>query len=385
MAQGDGESSARSCRRILRALSNSTVGKDVSAMIATLGKPIKLDQRIMRTIAMVGLAMPLFWFLLFSDRGNVIDQENYLNYFEVAGSGYWQELFSDVALDNPLSWLRIFTEEIVWWWWVELLSFLPPEVAVRLTTVAISGMLFVSAFRLRVPVLAWVLWIVLPYTFSVVGYYQIRQGFAFATFIFLGVVFRKYFLGLLIASAIHTTFTVPMLFWGAAKLWRHANLKTLSVVFLSIIIPLVLGVFFDQVAGRRGEQYQIAEGVTSINFAVSMLLMASLPAVLIRFNNLRQQLISVLPLEYLVTYLAALLFLFVSFFMFPIGTARVGYFSGLMAVPLLASINYSGLLVKRPAHYFLLLSLVITYAFWFYQIVVIAKAGFYFCLNVSCV
>src|SRR5436190_20726129 len=79
------------------------------------------------------------------DRGGMIDQINYIDYFANAPDLTWPE-----SLASPESvvagFLRFFTEEAVWLIWTTALGFvLPPDFAVRFTVAVISLLIVLAA------------------------------------------------------------------------------------------------------------------------------------------------------------------------------------------------------------------------------------------------
>ena len=146
------------------------------------------------------------YFLWISDRDNVIDNQEYVVYFSTPGLERLADFWEGLKHGGVKGFANLFTEELFWWCWIVLLSGLDPLTAVRFTTICISILMFAACLTYRNSLLAWMLWLVHPLAFSMVGYYQIRQGFALSIYLGFGAVLGRYGLGLVFAALVHTTF-----------------------------------------------------------------------------------------------------------------------------------------------------------------------------------
>ena len=63
------------------------------------------------------LTIAITIYLLSMDRAQLIDNDNYINYFRFSGFNYWTDIFSWQG-DSFLFFSRFFTEEVGWRFWV---------------------------------------------------------------------------------------------------------------------------------------------------------------------------------------------------------------------------------------------------------------------------
>jgi hypothetical protein len=277
------------------------------------------------------------------DRTFLIDQQNYVDDFSEAATLDWlKSLFQSESLLQGLI-TQVFSEELLWRIWAAVLgSLFDPVSAVLLTASALNLLLVLSVRSLAAPALGVALWIVLPVGFAVTGLLQIRQGFAFAVLLFFALQLRRPVLGALIAAMIHTTFTVALVFSIVAYLFRSRRVLAVSTALLVAFAGAYLGgVLFDMFGGRRLAEYSVVEGATSINYVFGGLV-CMLPSAywFLRAETWGRQGEQARVLSNLaVVHIGSTAFALCSFFMFPLGASRVGYFTLLLLIPILPSLQ----------------------------------------------
>lgn len=189
------------------------------------------------------------------------------------------------------------------------------------------------------PVFGLFLWILIPQALAVVGTYQVRQGFAFSIMLFLILKFNKPVIGCLTASLIHTTFIIPLIY---ALIFNAGRLLKLSIIYLlslylvaTFLLVVNANELFVNYGGRRTEQYLIDEGASSINFVFGALV-HTMPSILYLFQT-RKTLTPTTELAAI--HVGCTVFLALSFFLFPIGTSRVGYFISLFSIAIIPALR----------------------------------------------
>jgi len=187
-------------------------------------------------------------------------------------------------------------------------------------------------YKLRFPIILLMIWILLPTGLSAVGLAQIRQGFAFSIFLFLAVFLSRPLLGALIAALIHTTFFVPLAFILCFVFFKDRRLMLLfAVIFVCIVGIFVGNNYFSMIAGQRVLEYGVdSAGATSINYIFGL--------ILIMIPTVWSMMVKRTWPPILVVHFGVCIWLMMSFFLFPIGTNRLGYYSSLFAVPLVTNV-----------------------------------------------
>jgi len=326
----------------------------------------------------------LIFFLWNSDRDNVIDNQNYLDYFSTSGLEKLADFWDGIKKGDVKSFVSVFTEELLWWCWIVLLSGLDPLTAVRLTTVCISIFIFAACLTYRNSFLGWLLWLLQPAAFSVVGYFQIRQGFALSFFLGFGAVFGRYGLGLVFAALIHTTFLIPLILYSVSRAFNlPQQARAIIVLFAAVILPIILAKAFDEFGGRRFEQYSASEGASSLGFVIANCLLLSLPMFLLFTKKLKGMFPSHM-VDYIINYSGFLVFLVSSFFIFPLATSRTSYYTWLFAIPIIASLDYKFAMRMNFTGLLLFSILSIHFVLLMYTIVKLFFVGKYFCFDLAC-
>ncbi|MEO8296172.1 MAG: EpsG family protein [Burkholderiales bacterium] len=283
----------------------------------------------------------LIAFLIAANRTDVLDNENYLNYFSHNDllTVLWQKIVSEESILK--SFLMIFTEEIFWLVLAHLVgAFLSPAAATVAAVIFLNVAIFLGMSRFKGFPIGVILWIALPMCLSVVGFFQIRQGLAFSVFCLFYFLGGPVVLGAVIASAIHTTFLVPLVIVLMARIFRGER-RPLLFIFACIVvfgaIASLGGILFADFAGRRADIYETDEGVSSFNYLVGVILLAAPSLSLVLSNKDRPVGLSQLGCQLSV---GISIWLIVCFFLFPIGTSRVGYYSAMFFLfPLVMEID----------------------------------------------
>jgi hypothetical protein len=288
------------------------------------------------------LALMMIAWIAGIDRTFMRDQDAYLDYFAEALRGGWlDELFAPgkSLLGSVAS---VFTEELVWRLWTVLLSlFLEPAPAVFVTVLVLNVAIVLSCARLENSVTAFLLWVLLPVGLAVIGVMQIRQGFGLAVMLFSCLVLRRPVMGTLLAASIHTTFLLTFIFVAVwAVLRRRARLALTASALVGAGGALAGAAIFAVFGGRRVEEYSISEGASSLNFVIAALVCA-LPAIERLLFARASSLDSSSPMldALAVSHIGITAFVCTAFFVFPIGTGRIGYMTLLLLVPLLGAVR----------------------------------------------
>jgi len=298
------------------------------------------------SIAYAALALTVIAFALSLDRSNLLDQNEYVDYFIIGPTLDWLEIFAldpDALLSGLIG---IFADEFLWRVWTAVVGWLLEPTTGVLATIFTLNVLMALAFaRLRQSIFALLLWTFLPVGLAVTGLVQLRQGFALSIFFCTALRWRRPLLGLIIAAAVHTTIVVPLGCYAAVRVLR---LKRLPGAFLcaalATAVALVAGALFDIFGGRRLQVYAPDEGATSIFFALgsALLLLPSIwwLAEKPRADEDPQQRMAIDACA--LAHIGTSVFVIVCFFVFPLGTSRIGYFTQLLAIPALCSVRLTG-------------------------------------------
>jgi hypothetical protein len=281
-----------------------------------------------------------------TDRSFVVDNENYVSAFLYAS---WESFFDLFDLSDGLikTFFRIFTEEAGWRLWcafaVTVLN-LSADQATLCTVVLLNLLVILGASRTSRPIVALLVWLLSPIGFALVGFFQIRQGFAFGILVFCAACLRRPILGVLLASVVHTTASVmiPFCAVSAVATRRPSSTGAKYTLPLAVIVPLGMAAagrdMFMEFGGRRVDAYDIEQGATSINFIVQCILTAGAALSVYLLgpsdpqNRAWTSTVSLLHLQ-------TTIFVSVAFFLFPIGTARVSYYVFLLLVLLLGEMS----------------------------------------------
>lgn len=278
------------------------------------------------------------------DRAFVVDQGNYVNNFFWDPTLEWVDRLIPEEFSLKGLVVGIFSEEVLWHVWTTSLGvWLAPTTAVVVTVCVLNLLIALSVVRLPDPVLPLVIWIVLPVGFAVTGLSLLRQGFAFAVMLYITLRFHRPVLGVLVAAAIHTTFALALPFAIIAWLCpRRRFLALVLAVGLGFGVAYAGGLLFEAFGGRRLQTYDANAPDASSIFYLFGALLCCLPAV-IRLTS------SAAPDEtagesraladLAVIHVGIIAFVATSFFVFPLGTGRVGYLSMLLLIPLLPTVR----------------------------------------------
>jgi hypothetical protein len=307
--------------------------------------PASLLRKRSATLLLFGLlALLVACYALLIDRTFLLDQQNYLEDFAEAATLNWaQAMFNDPSLLRAII-VQTFSEEILWQVWATLLGTLfDPTTAVLITVCLLNLFVIAAAERTPGPTLALVLWFALPVGLCVVGLIQLRQGFAFGVMLFFALRLRRPILGTLIAAMLHTTFVVAFVFVVVERVFRsRPPVVALAAAVLVAFTGAYAGsVLFDMFGGRRVLTYSVNEGATSINYVYGGIL-CILPSVYWLLTSRRQELHAEGPAlnSLAVIHIGATAFVAISFFIFPLGTGRVGYLSYLLLIPILPAVLF---------------------------------------------
>ena len=278
------------------------------------------------------------------DRTFVIDQANYLNNFAWDPSLQWVEHLMPGGFSLKSLIVGVFSEEVLWHIWTTSLgSLLEPTTAIIITVCVINLLIALSVVRLPDPVLPLLIWLVLPVGFAATGLSLLRQGLAFAVMLYIALRRNRPVLGTLVAAMIHTTFLLALPFAVIAWLFRRKRLFALSVsAGLGFFVAYVGGMLFAAFGGRRLNTYGVNETeATSILYVIGALL-CSLPSIfrLLTPASSGETAVQSRTLATLaLMHVGIIAFVATSFFVFPLGAGRVGYFATLLLIPILPTMR----------------------------------------------
>jgi hypothetical protein len=300
--------------------------------------PADVRLRLLSLMAFLTLSALIMSALGLGDRTYLLDQDNYVQYFRDTNI-YWFTNLWDGSLTGTIFVIRMVTEELGWRAWVLALNTLgcSPEGGVRITVLALNALMIYL-----------VLWAVIPDALATVGLFQIRQGFAFAIAMYFAFARKQPVRGAALASLVHTTFAYPAIFLIIARLCvkRSQLLNLLSVSAAATTMAVLSSLLFNIFGGRRLVEYDQQENYT-LNYLIALVIFTLIPYLIVRTRDERTE----DPVSASVTrqistmYAGILVFLIVSFFVYPFGMARIGYYSTLMIPFLLPSIRVKNKLV----------------------------------------
>jgi hypothetical protein len=242
--------------------------------------------------------------------------------------------------------IKMTTEEIGWRFWVILLSSMgfEPETGVRITVVALNLLMILALSKTRWPLFSLILWAVLPYGLAIMGLFQIRQGFAFAIAMYFAMNRKQPVRGALIASVVHTTYSIPALFLvlarylGRRKPWVGVSAVTVAAVVMS----LVSAVLFSLYGGRRLNDYGQTETLT-INALIGLVIYMVVPLLVLWNRNaqadMQEPVRAEVTRQLATLHIGLLVFLIVCFFVYPFAMGRIGYYSTLLVPFLLPDVR----------------------------------------------
>lgn len=224
--------------------------------------------------------------------------------------------------------LNLFTNEILWAVYTDTLSLVfTPSQCIFFTTLGLNLLIFYSIKKLNHPFLALLLWIALPYALTTVGLYQIRQGLAFAIFLYISLRWSKPIPAAIIASLIHTTFMPPLCFLVLHKFLRNNKaILVLSILAFCFLAQLIARDQFYIIAGRRAESYYVDQNnLTELYLIIPWIV--SMPNFVYFWKKKVWAPISV-------AHFSILVWLTLAFFLFPLSTSRISYYLWLFIIPL---------------------------------------------------
>ncbi|HKS58448.1 MAG TPA: EpsG family protein [Steroidobacteraceae bacterium] len=296
------------------------------------------------TVAYVVLALAIIGFALAVDRSDLLDQNEYVDYFIIGPTFDWLDIFdADSLLQGAIG---LFADEFLWRMWTAVVgAIMEPTTAVLLTIATLNVLMALAFARLRQPVFALLLWAFLPVGLAVTGLVQLRQGFALSIFFCLALRWRRPLLGLIIAAAVHTTIVVPLGCYGVVRVLRLKPVPGAVVcAALATSVALVAGALFEAFGGRRLLIYAPDEGATSIFFAVGSAIMLA-PSIwwLLEKPQADEDPAHRAAIDSCaLAHIGTTVFVIVCFFVFPLGTSRMAYFTQLLLIPVLCSLRLSG-------------------------------------------
>lgn len=297
------------------------------------------------------------------DRTFVIDQNNYLANFSLDPLMRWADKLTPDQLTLKGFIIAVFSEELLWHVWTTSLgSLMEPATAIVVTACVLNLLIAWSVVRLPNPALPLMIWLVLPVGFAVTGLSLLRQGFALAVMLYITLRFRRAVLGTLIAAMIHTTFVLAVPFALVAWLCRRRRFLGVALaVALGFGVAYVGGMLFEAFGGRRLQTYDASQpDVTSIYYLLGTLL-CCLPGVFRLAGPAAPDETAAESRtlgDLAVIHVGVIAFVATSFFVFPLGTGRVGYLSMLLLIPLLPTVRRRDSVIGMLIFVLLLLYLV---------------------------
>jgi hypothetical protein len=302
---------------------------------------VALDAGLWYLLLIVCLFYPLF-----IDRAGVMDNENYVDYFINGRDLAWLRLFTESE-----SWLQLFfrlsTEEIVWLLWTSLAGWLfGPNVAVHVTVFLLNLLVVLALRRFPNRSLALALWVVIPVGLAVTGIYQVRQGFAFALWLYIAVHHRRLVVGSVVAALVHTTFSVVAVLSVIAVQSRwSANTRLAALAATGLGLAVTGDMLFEAYGGRRLAESAIQDPDTlALNFLLGLMIVLAFPlylsvsgkCALLNRDRRRNSMEG-----YLLLYVGVISFLIFSFFLFPIGNHRLPYLAWLGLIPIIGNFDFA--------------------------------------------
>lgn len=360
-------------------------------MTQSPGTATRSGQSVVVTSAAVWylLVVACLLYPLALERRGMIDNDNYVDYFINGRDFAWTWLFAGAE-----SWLQLFfrlsTEEVLWLLWTSLAgSLLEPEVAVYVTAVLLNLLIVLALRDCPNRALALLLWMLIPMGFAVTGTYQIRQGVAFALWLYVGIRHERLVLASVLAALIHTTFSAVAVLAVVAT-FRKLGWKSRLVAVVAVGAGLAIAgdVLFGTYGGRRLTESAVVDPETlSINFLLGLFVVAAYPTYLLLHEGgsmlvTRTRRLSVVMVDYLLLYVGMIVFLIVSFFVFPIGNFRLPYVAWLGLIPIIGHFDFARLRTDETALKRAVIGLGLMLGFLLYQAVGAALHDRYDCVLV---
>ncbi|WP_277185465.1 EpsG family protein [Caballeronia sp. BR00000012568055] len=296
-------------------------------------------------LAFIALAALILGVISFGDRSTLLDQADYVTYFREASWSWFVALW-DHSANLFVFAVKMTTEEIGWRLWVVTLASMgfSPEAGVRITAIALNLLMIFALSKTRWPFFSLLLWAVLPYGLAILGLFQIRQGFALAIAMYFALNRRQPVRGALIASIVHTTYSIPALFLvlthfvGKAKAMKGVSVVTMAAVGMS----LVSAVLFTLYGGRRLKAYDQVEAYTLFSL-IGLVIYLLVPAMVLWTRKFRTALDDAardeVTRQLATMHIGLLVFLIVSYFVYPFAISRIGYYGTLMIPFLLPEVR----------------------------------------------
>jgi hypothetical protein len=289
--------------------------------------------------------------IAFGHRAGLLDQDNYLDYFRETDWTWFSSTW-DESKTLFIFAVSMVTEEIGWRFWVAALNSMgiSPETGVRITVITLNLLMIQALSKTRWPFISLVLWAMLPFGLAVVGLFQIRQGFAFAIAMYFAIDRRQPIRGALIASIVHTTFAVPALFLIVARLFgkRRPIFGVGAVSAAAVGMSLISALLFNLYGGRRLDAYS-QQQVYTFNTVIALAIYLIVPALVLWTRDKRAHVADTTRAEVtrqLATmHLGVLVFLIVSYFVYPFALGRIGYYGTLLIPFMLPDIRLRNTLV----------------------------------------
>jgi len=300
-------------------------------------------------VAFVALAALLLSTIAFGDRSHLLDQDNYVQYFAETNLTWFSHLWLDSRSVGAFL-VRMVTDELGWRVWVVAVNSLgfSPETGVRITVLTLNLLMIYALSKTRWPLVSLILWAVIPAGLATVGLFQIRQGFALAIAMYFAQVRRQPVRGAVIASVVHTTFAFPAIFLLVARFF--AKRSYLFAVFAAsttaVCMSVAASMLFNVFGGRRLDEYSQHETFTIFNL-IGLAIYMVVPALVLwsRDKQADGSARTNLTLEMATMHISVLVFLVVSFFVYPFGMARIDYYATLLIAFLLPDIRIKNTLV----------------------------------------
>jgi hypothetical protein len=300
-------------------------------------------------LAFLALAVFILCKIALGDRTRLLDQDNYVAYFRDADPLWIMHLWSS-SHSTVLFIVKTVTDELGWRLWVLGLDSLglSPDTAVRLTVVVLNVLMALALSRTRRPFLGLLLWALIPTGLATVGLFQIRQGFALSIAMYFAMCRQQPIRGAILASFVHTTFAYPALFLILAHVLmrRSKALAIVGVVAAALAMSLASAWLFNTFGGRRLEEYTQEEEFT-VNFLISLVLYLIVPMLVLalRRKNIERTVREMVVHKIAIMHIGLLMFLIISFFVYPFGTQRIVYYGPLLLAFLLPEVRLKNSLV----------------------------------------
>lgn len=344
-----------------------------------------LDVAAWYVLVFVCLSIPILL-----DRAGMIDNDSYVDYFVNGKDFAWTRTF--VEVDTWLQFAsRLVTEEVLWLAWTSFLgTMFAPQDSVYLTAFLLNLLIVVTLSRAPNRSTALALWIFIPFGFAVIGTYQLRQGFAFALWLYLAIRRERLVLGSVAAAMIHTTFIVVALLSILAA-WRKWSEKArlASLVVTATALALAGNSLFAEYGGRRVTEAAVIDPEPlSLNFLLGLVVVVAYPTYLVLFEQRAFHKPSgnaAALRDYVLLYVGTVSFLIASFFVFPIGNFRLPYIAWLGLIPIVGYFDFGRALQDPQATRRALIGLGVILVFLLYQSVGAALSERYACvLHANC-